>query len=700
MLQRILEAAGVPVWRDTASLWPGENWRLKIRDAITRDALVFIACFSTRSAARRASYQNEELLLAIEQLRLRRPDDPWLIPVRFDDCEVPDLELGAGRTLASIQRVDLFGARRDLAAGRLVAAVRRLLGQRALAVGQPRDAVVPTAEVVSRLAVVSGLPAQPVFVGREGELSRLAQALAPADDGTAADSVAVVSVAGMAGVGKTAIAVRAASEASLAGWFPGGVLMVDLRGYDSPERRVQPTAALASLLRASGVPSEQIPPEQAEREWLWRTLLAGELGPRRRILIVADNASSAEQVRPLVPAAGGHGVLVTSRHTLADLDGALLLDVPTLPPGPAVELLRQALEAAHPGDDRVRTAPEAAEQLARLCGGLPLAIRIVAALLAADPGQPIAELAEALASENRRLKELDYDGSLTVRAAFALSYQHLPQEQARLFRLLAVNPGPEVSIGAAAALLGRDITETRREAGRLRRAHLLEDGTARGRWRMHDLVRLFAVELADEDPERELAFDRLLGYYLTTCQDADRRIGSGRATAGDQAPFRTRQDALEWLDAEHENLVKLIRISYDTERYAVVVGLSISLYEFFGLRLHVSDWIETHQLALVASRVLDDRQASARVRIHLGSGFWRLRQYPPAEHHYRRALETFTELGDRCGEADALRGLGTTCLSMKRHEAAVSCYQQALGIYRELADRSGQAAALNGIGLH
>ena len=127
VLQNMFEATGIPVWRDTASLWPGEDWRAKIRDAITRDALVFIACFSSRSAARQASHQNEELLLAIDQLRLRQPDIPWLIPIRLDDCAVPDLALGAGRTLGSIQRVDLFGPNRDQAAGRLIAAVRRLL---------------------------------------------------------------------------------------------------------------------------------------------------------------------------------------------------------------------------------------------------------------------------------------------------------------------------------------------------------------------------------------------------------------------------------------------------------------------------------------------------------------------------------------------------------------------------------------------
>jgi hypothetical protein len=158
VLQRMLEAAGVPVWRDTANLWPGEDWRAKIRDAITQDALVFIACFSKQSAARKKNYQYEELLLAIDQFRLRRPDDVWLIPVRFDNCIVPDLGLGAGRTLASIQRVDLFGRNRDMAMGRLVAAVQRLLRPPISTIAEPSDAVSSTGGVAGPQAVGSDPP--------------------------------------------------------------------------------------------------------------------------------------------------------------------------------------------------------------------------------------------------------------------------------------------------------------------------------------------------------------------------------------------------------------------------------------------------------------------------------------------------------------------------------------------------------------
>ncbi|GAB2968891.1 hypothetical protein GCM10027184_17360 [Saccharothrix stipae] len=235
---------------------------------------------------------------------------------------------------------------------------------------------------------VSGLPAQPVFVGRDIELAQLASSLDPAAADTIGAPVVVSAVAGLAGVGKTALALRAALDATTAGWFPGGVVMVDLRGYDTPERCVQPAAALASLLGALGTPSEHIPPDQGDRERLWRSLLADRHATGRCMLIVLDNASSAEQVRPLLPGSGGHRVLVTSRDSLADLRGARLFDVDVMSVEYAVELLQRDLAAAHPDDNRIHDDLSAAHQLAHLCGGLPLAIRIAAALLAADPGRP------------------------------------------------------------------------------------------------------------------------------------------------------------------------------------------------------------------------------------------------------------------------------------------------------------------------
>jgi tetratricopeptide (TPR) repeat protein len=546
---------------------------------------------------------------------------------------------------------------------------------------------------------VSGLPAQPVFVGRDAELAQLANVLDPATADTAGGFVVVSAVAGLAGVGKTALAVRAAHDAITAGWFPGGVLMVDLRGYDPPDRRIQPAAALASLLGALGTPSEHIPPDQADRERLWRSTLANRHAAGQRMLIVADNASSSEQVRPLLPATGRHRVIVTSRHSLADLDGARLLDIDVLPSDQATELLKQELAAARPGDSRVYVEPDAASQLGHLCGWLPLAIRIAAALLAAEPDQPIAELTEALIVEHHRLEELAYDGSLTVRAAFDLSYQHLTHEQARLFRLLSVNPGPEISTKAVAALLGCGVIDTRRLAGQLRRAHLLQPAsataTSRGRWSMHDLLRVYAAEQAASDKEREVAFDRLLKYYLTTAQAANEHVDARFSTQRRAGGFATRQQALAWLDTELPNLVGAVSLAHATGRDAEVLALCDALHDFFELRQHCHDWIATQRLALAAARHLKSRSIEGLVLNRLGRAYQRMYRPEDAAPFHQQALEIFQDLADRLGQAEAWGNLGSTYRLAEQHDESTRNYQRALEMYRELGDRHGEARSLN-----
>ncbi|WHT21879.1 NB-ARC domain-containing protein [Crossiella sp. CA-258035] len=482
---------------------------------------------------------------------------------------------------------------------------------------QGRDIAVslPTATPVA----VTGLPAQAVFVGRRVELGRLANALDPAGANSPGGSVVVSAVAGLAGVGKTTLAVRAAHDAIAAGWFPGGVLMVDLRGYDAPERQVLPSAALASLLGALGTPSEHIPADQSDRERLWRSRLAQRHASGQRMLIVLDNASSSDRVRPLLPGTDGHRVVITSRHSLADLDGARLLDVDVLSAEQAIDLLQQELVAAHPGDDRVRADPGAADRLGQLCGGLPLAVRIAAALLGADPDQPVSELTEALAAEHNRLEELEYDGSLSVRAAFDLSYQHLGQKPAQLFRLLALNPGPEISTEAAAALANRPTVETRRLVGQLRRAHLLLPGSARGRWRMHDLVRVYATERISQDPAKEPALERLINYYLTNTQEAGRHFGAHTQHAKEGGQVTTWKEAIEWLDTEYPNLLTTVTLAHNTGRSHCALHLPLALYPYFHLRKHWTDWVATHRLALLAARRLRDRQGEGFALINLGS---------------------------------------------------------------------------------
>ena len=309
--------------------------------------------------------------------------------------------------------------------------------------------------------VTSQAPAAPValaqlpplaagFTGREVELAQVAGLLDPAGD---AGAVVVSAVAGLAGVGKTALAVQAAHAARSSGWFAGGVLFIDLHGYDASP--VQPGQALDALLRALGIAGEHIPEETEARAALYRSALAQIADP---VLIIADNASAEAQVRPLIPGPGPHRVIITSRHTLAGL-GARLLDITVLDQAAAVALLDRAVRAARPGDDRIGGDPAAAGRLAGGCGGLPLALAITAALLAADPVLTAGELAAGMADEVRRLEALRYDdgsgvGVPSVAAAFELSYRQLDADAARLFRLLPAGPGPDVSTEAVAELAG------------------------------------------------------------------------------------------------------------------------------------------------------------------------------------------------------------------------------------------------------
>lgn len=352
-LQSTLEAAGIRVWRDTANLWPGENWRAKIRDAITHDALVFIACFSSHSAARRESYQNEELMLAIGQLRLRRPDDPWLIPVRLDNCDIPDLELGVGQTLASIHRADLFGPNRDLATRRLVAAVQRLLQQPA----HP-SATEPNASTRALGSVVN-VPAQLVV----GEIPRRPTSFQPRASLYAqlkeAPGVAVVTaLTGGRGIGKTHLAAAFARDRIADGWPVVSWIVAEDAG--------QALGGMDRLGRALGLAErgdDSLTAAREARQWL-------ETRADSRCLVVFDNVPDAAVVRPWLPAVGAARIIITSTNQSC---GELGIPVPV-----------DVFSSEEAGDylrERTGLGDEAgARALAEELGCLPLALSQAAAL--------------------------------------------------------------------------------------------------------------------------------------------------------------------------------------------------------------------------------------------------------------------------------------------------------------------------------
>ena len=576
------------------------------------------------------------------------------------------------------------------------------------------------------------------FTGRETELARLAGLLNPAGG---AGAVVVSAVAGLAGVGKTALAIQAGHAAREASWFPGGVLFIDLHGYD--DLQVRPGQALDSLLRALGVPGEHIPPETEDRAGLYRSVLAQIAEP---MLVIADNASSEAQVRMLLPGPGPHRVIVTSRHTLAGL-GARLLDVTVLAAMAGVALLNRVLRTARPEDDRISADRQSAARLAGICGGLPLALRIAGALLAADPALTTAELADELADEIRRLKVLQYDdgsgtSALSVAAAFELSYRQLDGAAARVFRLLPVNPGPDFSTAAVAALADWPAAEARRAIGRLTKAHLVETaGSVTGRWRMHDLLHLYARQLSDGSAgsdEREQARDQLLKYYLNGACAADSHL---KALAGTpvQADFTDRNDALAWLDAERPSLVAAVHMAANTDRDQVAIELPLHLSEYLLWRRQFDDLlavltisreiahrkgnqanesaalnnlgltlrevrrfeeaITAHQEAAAICHEADDLHSAGTALTNLGLALMEVRRFEEAIVAHQEAAAMFLQIGNQNREGAALNNLGLALRNVPRFEEAITAHQEAAAIYRQTGDRHGEGTALNNLGL-
>jgi tetratricopeptide (TPR) repeat protein len=559
-------------------------------------------------------------------------------------------------------------------------------------------AVVDPARVVAAAPVaLAQLPPQPaVFTGRDDELAALADLLDPA--GTSG-AVTVAAVAGLAGVGKTTLAVQAGHAAVRDGWFPGGVLFVDLHGYD--EQPVQPGQALDALLRALGVDASDIAASAEERAGHYRSVLARIAGP---VLVVADNASSEAQVRPLLPGTGPHKVLVTSRHTLAGL-GARLIDITVMDEAASIELLDATLRAARPGDDRIAADPEAAGQLAGACGGLPLALEIAGALLAADEGLMPGELAGRLDDQARRLAALRYgegSGMRSVEAAFGLSVGRLDGTFASVFVLLAAAPGPDFSVETAAVLADMRFAEVRQVLSGLVRAHLIEAAPGvPGRWRMHDLVRLYAQRLP-ADPAaasvRDRALDRLLSHWLAKTNAADQHL---RALAGTPGPavFAGRAEALAWLDGERASLTAAVPLAAAAGRDQVAMRLPLALAEYLQWRRRFDDKIAITVSSAEAARRLGDRPNEAAALICLGNALTGARRFAEAMTACQDAAAICREDGDRHREAMALENLGLALREVRRFEQAIVAHRDAAAIYNEVGNRHGEGMALSNLGL-
>jgi tetratricopeptide (TPR) repeat protein/transcriptional regulator with XRE-family HTH domain len=569
------------------------------------------------------------------------------------------------------------------------------------------------------------------FTGREAELAKLIGVLSEA--ATQPRVVSIQTIGGMAGVGKTALAVHAAHL--VASSFPDGQYFLPLHGHTPGQLPVEPMDALASLLLTAGVPPSQIPGTLEARTARWRDHVAD-----KRLLLVLDDAVGHDQVRPLLPGSGNSIALITSRRHLTALDDAVTIGLDVLPADQAAGLLTRLSGRPDLGPDDVAVA-----EVVRLCGYLPLAVGMLARQLYHHPSWTVADLAADLGQVRDRL-ELMRAENLSVAAAFDLSYADLTPDQQVLFRRLGLHPGFETDAYAAAALMAEDLPQARRQLQELYEHYLLSE-PSRGRYRLHDLLGQHARALADTDPpaDREQAVAQLLGYYQHVAELADRQLNRPRHAAASPAPapeavpvLADRDRAQAWLAAERENLLACIDEAVRNQLDGRVIGLTSAVAGYLRDDGRWTYAVTRHASAVAAAQRLGDLPAEAAATADLGVIRRLTGDYPDAAEAFRRSLGTYRDLGDRLGEADVLYQLGTmqrltgdyaeatkgleasleifhalgsqageadalTELGSIRHlvgdyPGATESLRRALGIYTELADRRGQARALYHLG--
>jgi tetratricopeptide (TPR) repeat protein len=515
-----------------------------------------------------------------------------------------------------------------------------------------------------------------------------------------ASAVVIAAISGMAGVGKTALAVHWAHRVVAA--FPDGQLYVNLRGFDPGDAVMAPAEAIRGFLDAFGVPPERIPTSPDALAGLYRSLLAG-----RRVLVVLDNARDSEQVRPLLPGSPGCMAVVTSRERLSSLvvtAGAhpLTLDVFTF--SEAREMLLRRLDARRTADGPAATV---VEQIVARCARLPLALAVVAARAAVRLDFSMDQLAAELDQAADGVDAFDTgDAASSVGAVFSWSYRALSSSAARMFRLLALHPGPDIAVPAAASLTGQPLTETRLLLADLSHRHLVDEQSP-ARYTFHDLLRAYAGHLAHTvDTDMSAASRRLLDHYLHSAYTAAKLLHPHRETMTLDAPATGVQladladhtEALAWLTAEHRALLALVERAAATGFDAYAWQLASSLSTFLDRQGRWRDYAETQRIALAAATRRGDQSAIATAHRHLGWAHALSGRLDEGERHQRQAIDLYREIGDRTGQALSHLNLGWVFERQGRLREALAHVEQAVELYRASGDVFGLAIALSGVG--
>ncbi|MEU0114834.1 BTAD domain-containing putative transcriptional regulator [Streptomyces bobili] len=539
------------------------------------------------------------------------------------------------------------------------------------------------------------LPATvPDFTGRSSFVTELSEVLAGAsgDGGDGGRVMAVSALAGIGGVGKTTLAVHVAHRARPA--FPDGQLYVDLQGAGS--RSAEPETVLGAFLRALGTADAAIPDTLAERAALYRSMLDG-----RRVLVLLDNAKDAAQVRPLLPGTEGCAALVTSRVRMVDLAGAHLVDLDVMSPEEALALFTKIV-----GEERVASERKAALDVVAACGFLPLAIRIAASRLAARRTWTVSVLAAKLADERRRLDELQA-GDLAVKATFELGYGQLEPAQARAFRLLGLADGPDMSLAAAAAVLDLPPEETEDLLESLVDTSLLESA-APGRYRFHDLVRLYARACAERDEsspgERGAAMSRLLDFYLATAagvyaieRPGDRLVDDLEETRYPGLRFTEGAAALDWLYSEAAPMLACVQQAAGTDRLRRAVDLLWAAKDLTESGANSRQYEATARAMCEATRTAEDTRAEGRARTVLTDVLLVSGRIQQAEGEARLAMDLAESVADATAVSWVANNRGLICLHQRRHPEGKFLFEQAIDGFRAVGNKPGEASALSNL---